>query len=117
MAAAFPDLLLTFNRNLSPGGFIEVTDICFPVQCDDGTLPADSALLKWCDLMLQAFEKSGRRCDSAKYYEEQMVATGFINVKKTICRWPQNIWPKTKEAKELGIGLPGSRKGGELISG
>jgi hypothetical protein len=87
---------------LTPGGWMEVADICLPVQSDDGTLPADSALKKWCDLVLDGSTKIGRGSDTAMHYKEQMIASGFDNVVQVVYKWPTNQWPKNKKMKELG---------------
>lgn len=41
-------------RSSSPGGYIELTDGTMPISCEDGTLPPDSAILKWSELILEA---------------------------------------------------------------
>ncbi len=50
MVGGFADFPRFFGQafaGLNAGGWIEMTDICFPVACDDETLPKDSALTKW----------------------------------------------------------------------
>jgi len=36
----------SFN-NLSPGGYLEMVDLCYPVKTIDNTLPENSAISKW----------------------------------------------------------------------
>lgn len=45
--ADFPRFFEQAFENLTPEGWIELADICFPVQDDDDSLPADSALKRW----------------------------------------------------------------------
>ena len=45
--ANFPRFFEQCFLQLAPGGWIELADICFPVQADDDSLPTDSALRKW----------------------------------------------------------------------
>jgi hypothetical protein len=50
MVGSFADFPRFFEQafaGLSAGGWIEMSDICFPVACDDGSLPKESALEKW----------------------------------------------------------------------
>jgi hypothetical protein len=94
---------LIINRKLAPGGFIEVADICFPVQVDDESLQTDSALRKWSDLMLDASQKAGSSMNSARLYKSQLEVAGFTNVVEVQHKWPQNTWPKDKKFKELGM--------------
>jgi hypothetical protein len=91
------------NRNLAPGGYIELADICFPVQADDKSLKSDSALRKWSNLMLEAAQKAGSPINSAQLYKAQLEATGFCNVVEIQYKWPQNRWPKDKTLKTLGM--------------
>ncbi len=90
-------------RNLRPGGYVEIADICFPVQAHGNKLPRDSALREWSDLMCEAAKKAGRPLDSAKSYQSQLKDAGFMNVKEVIFEWPQNGWPVDEKSKELGI--------------
>lgn len=100
--ACLKSYLLTNSRNLSPGGFIEIADSCFPMRTDDDSFPPDSALQKWCDLMVQACAAIGKPIDSAIHYKSQLEAAGFENVVEVQYRWPMGRWPKDKKAKELG---------------
>jgi len=93
---------LTVDRNLTPGGYIELAEICFPVRTDDQTLPTDSALERWSYLILEAGEKIGRPTNNAASYKVQLQDAGFVNVVEVRHKWPQNQWPKNPKYKELG---------------
>jgi hypothetical protein len=80
-----------------------LTDQICPIRCDDGTLPADSALLKWSELLLEATQKVGRGFDSALFYGDQLKKAGYVDIKLEVARWPMNQWPKDKKMKEIGI--------------
>jgi hypothetical protein len=88
---------------LNPGGYIELCDIIHPILNDDNSWPPDSALLKWTTLVARAMTDFGHPLNSALKYEEQLRAAGFENIVKVDYRWPINVWPKDKKAKELGI--------------
>ena len=34
-------------EGLSPGGYLEMADICFPIKLNEGSFPKDSAINKW----------------------------------------------------------------------
>jgi len=89
--------------NLTPGGYIEHSDVVFPFACDDGTMPNDCALNEWSKLMLDGSEKIGRSVGSGVFYKEQMEAAGFVDVHEVIDLWPLNKWPKNAKYKELGM--------------
>ncbi|RFU29580.1 hypothetical protein B7463_g6764, partial [Scytalidium lignicola] len=88
--------------NLSPGGRIEMADIVFPVLCIDNSMPADSALRKWSDYMLEASTKLERPLNSAKQGKRLLRERGFVDVKEEKFIWPMNRWPKDKALKALG---------------
>ncbi|KAL2126802.1 hypothetical protein VTI74DRAFT_214 [Chaetomium olivicolor] len=89
-------------RHLNPGGWIEAVDIMNPLRCDDGTLPEDSALLKWNRLLLDATVRLGAPVDSVQRYKQQMIDAGFQNVNQIEYKWPTNTWPKDAKHKEIG---------------
>ncbi|KAK7987135.1 hypothetical protein PG988_002123 [Apiospora saccharicola] len=47
------------RSNLKPGGWVELQDVDGAVHCDDGSLPSDWPLVRFCDLMIEAFAKLG----------------------------------------------------------
>ncbi|KAJ3547835.1 hypothetical protein NM208_g1306 [Fusarium decemcellulare] len=87
--------------HLTPGGWIEVTDILPPIS-DDGTMSPDTALYKWSNLLLESTEKIGRPFGGTALYKSQLEAAGFDNVTQRVYKWPQNRWPKDPKFKELG---------------
>lgn len=87
---------------MTAGGWVELVDICLPIESEDSTLKKDSALLKWSQLLLEGSVKAGRDLNSCIKYKQQLEKRGFVNVKETIYKWPSNKWPKDTKAKELG---------------
>ncbi|KEZ42035.1 hypothetical protein SAPIO_CDS6440 [Scedosporium apiospermum] len=88
---------------LQPGGYIELSDIIFPLESDDGTLPKDSALNQWGELCNKAAHVLNRPLDSARLYSKQLAEAGFTNITERHFKWPQNRWPKDPKYKELGL--------------
>lgn len=93
---------LILGRFLTPGGYIELADVVFPIRTDDDTIPPDSALMKWCNLMVEAGQKLGRPLNGANYYKQQLEAAGFTNIVEVQFKWPINRWPKDQKFKDLG---------------
>lgn len=81
---------------------MELQDITFPVECDDGSMKSDAAVKKWSDTMLQATSAIQRYGDSPKRYKQQMIDAGFVNIREVVYKWPTNPWPKDPRYKELG---------------
>lgn len=51
MIGSFVDVPRFIERSfegLSPGGYLEMADICFPVKLNESSFPEDSAISKWC---------------------------------------------------------------------
>lgn len=82
---------------------VKLTDVVYPTKCDDGTLKADSALMRWSELSLEASIEFGRPVNSALKYKSQLEEAGFVDVVQTELVWPVGSWRKSKELKELGI--------------
>ncbi|KAH6614685.1 S-adenosyl-L-methionine-dependent methyltransferase [Chaetomium sp. MPI-SDFR-AT-0129] len=106
LAGAFTDWPRFVQRsyeNLSPGGWLELADITFPACSDDGTLPPNSALAQWCEMVISAGHQISHTVDCAKRYKQQMLDAGFINVQERLYKWPINAWPKDAKYKEIGM--------------
>ena len=74
----------------------------YPIACDDGTLPEDSALHRWGSLIHEGFRKSGRPIDSVLGYGQQLADAGFVDIVIVKDKWPMNHWPKETKYKNLG---------------
>ncbi|RDW88352.1 S-adenosyl-L-methionine-dependent methyltransferase-17 [Coleophoma cylindrospora] len=117
MTGAFSDWPKYFNQafeNLNPGGYIELADCTYPFIADDPSLSKDSALTKWCQLMMDGCAAMGRPIDSAVRYKAQLEDAGFTDVVELKYKWPLNRWPKDKKAKELGMWTHENMYGGLL---
>ena len=72
------------------------------IKCDDGSLPADSALSRWHEYMHDAANKAGFPLDAISHVPQMMKDAGFVDIVATPIRWPINPWPKDAKFKELG---------------
>ncbi|KIW30060.1 uncharacterized protein PV07_05837 [Cladophialophora immunda] len=90
-------------ENLAPGAMLEVQDISFHLACEDGTLPADSALAKWAAYMLEASKQLGCPLDSVESVRRIMIETGFVDVEETPYIWPMSPWKKDPTLKKIGV--------------
>lgn len=69
---------------------------------DDGSLPADAALVRFAGLLEGAGAKFGRRFVVASELRELMLDAGFEGVSLSRYKWPMNDWPRDPRYKELG---------------
>jgi hypothetical protein len=98
----FREIIQKGYNNLSPGGFMESHEIYNKLYCDDGTLPADFALLEWHATQDRAAMQLGmplRIANKLKMWYEQ---AGFVDVREEICPIPINSWPRDARHKLLG---------------
>ena len=105
LIGSFNDYLRFFKQcfdNLKPGGYIEMQDIGVEIEADDDTAPPNSALVKWSNLLIEAFAKFGRPCHITREYKKLMEEAGFVDVVEVVHKWPINDWPKDPKHKELG---------------
>jgi hypothetical protein len=87
---------------LEPNGYLEMHDIDFVIKCDDGSLPSNSALVRWNNYMHDGANKAGFPLDAIAHVPSMMRKAGFVDVVATPIKWPINTWPKDKRFKELG---------------
>ena len=90
------------GSHLEPGGYLELQDNLFPISCDDGTLTADSPLMKWTHLLVEATDKMGRPITVAPTFKKMLEDAGFDDVVETKYRYPHAPWTKDPKLKELG---------------
>ncbi|TPX15023.1 uncharacterized protein E0L32_004853 [Thyridium curvatum] len=105
MTGAFRDWPAFYRQayeNLNQDGWLEIQDIDFPLVCDDGTLPDDSPMKRWSDLMLEAGERSGFHLNTCGKAAEMMKDAGFVDIVRIPFKWPMNRWPKDPRAKQIG---------------
>ncbi|KAL0939517.1 methyltransferase domain-containing protein [Colletotrichum truncatum] len=88
--------------NLEPGGYFEIHDNLYPIECDDGTLTEDMALFKWSALLVEAVEKMGRSLTVTSNLSQILEDVGFEDVTVTKQKMPVSPWPRDHRLQELG---------------
>lgn len=73
------------------------------IESDDGTLPTDSALASWGQLISGCGERSGRSCDVIFTMASSIRDAGFVDVHEKVYKWPIGPWPKDPRIKEAGL--------------
>ncbi|KEZ39585.1 hypothetical protein SAPIO_CDS9496 [Scedosporium apiospermum] len=98
----WPRLLKQAYQNVRPGGYVELMDATYPVDCDDETLTPENSVFEWNRLLCKAAASVGKPLDEAFRYKKHLIDAGFVNVTETRYKWPMNSWPKDPKYKELG---------------
>ncbi|KAG7402876.1 Secondary metabolism regulator laeA [Fusarium oxysporum f. sp. rapae] len=98
----WPDLYKNMIVHLKPGyGYMEQVEIDWAPQCDDDSLPTDSALSQWASKLLNAMDQYGRpmRVNPEKT-RRQLALAGFVDISETVIRACYNPWPEDATEKE-----------------
>ncbi|KZL79577.1 methyltransferase domain-containing protein [Colletotrichum incanum] len=98
----WPDIIAKAYKNLEPGGYLELQDNMFPLQCQDGPMPDDFIPYKWSKLLVEGTNKIGRPITVAASFKQMLENAGFIDVEERREKWPFNPWPKDKKLNDLG---------------
>lgn len=101
--------LTNSQRQLNPGGVIEIQDIVYPCKSDDGSVTKDQPIYRWSKIVADGFASMGRPVDTALGYRSQLEEAGFTNIVCHTHKWPLNRWPKDEKYKEIGMFLPRTR--------
>lgn len=101
--SSWPELYQKIYAHLRPGsGCIEHVEIDLEPRCDDGTLPAESALVKWYNYLADATARVSRPVAYNHQTRQMLQAAGFIDIQEIVIRAPYNSWPNDPHQKEIG---------------
>lgn len=81
---------------------MEFQDFDLQYYSDDDSVPADSSLLAWDRLIIEAAERVGREPSPGPKLEGYFHAAGFHNVTKRQFKIPIGSWPEDVTLKEVG---------------
>ncbi|RKF71505.1 Secondary metabolism regulator LAE1 [Golovinomyces cichoracearum] len=83
-------------------GRLEHTEIDLTPRCNDGSLPASSALHYWNRQISEASKMAGRSLAYNGETELMLIQCGYVDIQEQIIETPLNPWPTAAHAKELG---------------
>ncbi|KDN62907.1 putative methyltransferase domain-containing protein [Colletotrichum sublineola] len=89
--------------NLTPGGYLELTEADVMPLSDDGTLTEDTSIMKALRLWSEGLAMLGSPFEDISRLEGVMKDAGFEDVHVKRFKWPMNSWPKDPKYKELGM--------------
>ncbi|EUC39397.1 hypothetical protein COCVIDRAFT_16934 [Bipolaris victoriae FI3] len=98
----FREIIQKGFNNLNPGGWMESQELYPKIYCNDGTMPADYALLDWTATQDDAAMRLGRPLRIANKLKRWYEQAGFVDVHEEIFAIPVNSWPKDERMKVLG---------------
>lgn len=90
-------------RHVKPGGWLECQELSVGVQSDDGTLPEDSHIRRWCNNEEAAWNKIGLTVNlTGEEVKRWMEKAGFVNVEVREFKLPIGTWPADAKLREIG---------------
>ncbi|KAK2001873.1 methyltransferase domain-containing protein [Colletotrichum falcatum] len=99
---SWSDIIAKAYENLEPGGYLELQDNMFPLQCQDGPMPDSYAPYKWSKLLVGGSDKLGRSITASASFKQMLEDAGFVDVEERRAIWPLNPWPKDKKLNTIG---------------
>lgn len=87
---------------LNPGGWLECQEPEATLRCDDGTMPADHALLQWLQELGRISRLADKPCEVAQQLKGWFEQVGFVDVQEKVYKMPTCAWPEDHEQKEIG---------------
>ncbi|KAK2049476.1 methyltransferase domain-containing protein [Colletotrichum somersetense] len=101
----WPRLLSQAHRALRPGGWVELQELRFHLQCDDGTMPdpAQYGYGRFVDLSMEGFRSFGIDPLGMERNSERLRAAGFERVEERVWKVPIGTWPRDQNLKTIGL--------------
>ncbi|KAG0647365.1 Velvet complex subunit LAE1 [Hyphodiscus hymeniophilus] len=99
----WPRLVQQAYQHTKPGGWCEFKDFDLNIKATDGSLPEDTALVKYHTLLIGAVNTIGRTHAPGPKLKGWVEAAGYENVHEEVSAVPLGTWPKDKRYKEIGL--------------
>ncbi|KZL75311.1 methyltransferase domain-containing protein [Colletotrichum tofieldiae] len=98
-------LLAQTYHSLKPGGWVELQELRFHLQCDDGTMagPEQYGFGRFVDLCMAGFRSFGIDPLAIEKNPELLRASGFENVVEKVWKVPIGTWPRDQKLKTIGL--------------
>jgi len=100
--ADWPKLVNQAFENTKPGGWCEFKDWDLRPISTDNSLPPDSYLVQYHNLVFDGLDKIGRDHTPGPKLRDWVEAAGFENIQADVLAVPIGLWPKKSNFKEIG---------------
>lgn len=91
------------NRNLKPGGWVEIQDILPKASSDDGTVPPNYPLNKFYSTLGDILQEQYQfDLWIVQQLPELLQRLGYVNVQKKVFHMPVGEWARDKHLRLLG---------------
>ncbi|TFA99397.1 Secondary metabolism regulator LAE1 [Trichoderma ghanense] len=96
-------LIANCYAHLKEGGWLEITDYCSYLRCDDGTMPEDYPPAQVAMMMHRALRGYGMNAYVINELHDKYKAAGFKNIQCRVTKTPIGAWPRDPGQREIGI--------------
>ncbi|KAI5808395.1 S-adenosyl-L-methionine-dependent methyltransferase [Pyronema omphalodes] len=95
-------LVTEMMRCTNPGGYVELCEYSYTINCDDGTMKPDNAAKIYVDHLREAMKKMGRPAPTLQSMEMLLLKAGFQDVHTSETKEPLGLWPRDPTQKKIG---------------
>ncbi|KAG9229111.1 S-adenosyl-L-methionine-dependent methyltransferase [Amylocarpus encephaloides] len=99
----WPKLLSEAYTATKPGGWVELQELRFQIQCDDNTMKDDYGVRKFLELVRDALAIFGVDVFTMTKNAQRLRDAGFVNIEEKIFKIPVGTWPKNRTMQTIGL--------------
>lgn len=106
--ALFPlrsKVTVPFQSHIKPGGWCEFKDWDVTLKSPDNSLPKDSYVLKYHEMLYEAVGKIGRDYKPGVSLKKWVEEAAFVNVTEEVLSVPIGMWAKDRKYVSLSLSL------------
>ncbi|OJJ46766.1 hypothetical protein ASPZODRAFT_66834 [Penicilliopsis zonata CBS 506.65] len=97
----WPSYIRDIVRVLKPGGWVQMTEIYFNIQSDNGSITEHNALRQWSTRYMGAFESLKDLRVGARL-KDLLTAAGLVEVDTRMIPLPLSAWSNDARTREIG---------------
>ena len=90
---------------MKPGAWIELQELNFVTQCDDGTMKDDYIVGKFLNLVKEGLAVFGVDLLAMRKNSQLLREAGFVNIEEKVFKIPLGTWPRNRTMKMIGLYL------------
>ncbi|WAO93433.1 Hypothetical protein NCS54_01098100 [Fusarium falciforme] len=99
----WPRLVSQAYRALKPGGWIELQELRFVLECDDGTMREDSQVVAFLNNVKNGLAEFNIDLLGMQKNQQNLREAGFVNIEEMVFKVPLGVWPKKPKMKMVGL--------------
>ncbi|KAH6984357.1 S-adenosyl-L-methionine-dependent methyltransferase [Ilyonectria sp. MPI-CAGE-AT-0026] len=99
----WPKLVSQAYRVLKPGGWIELQELRFVLECDDGTVQDDNEVLNFLNNIKKGLAAFNVDLLGMRKNKQNVEEAGFVNVEEKVLKVPLGVWPRDPRMKTIGL--------------